>query len=251
MTWTLGGVFYLIAFDVASGPPRVDLDLPIPGKENRSARALSARFRTKAVRWEKLGRIFRPGRASSVDADACCESGRDATGRRSFPNLLLWARPPAAFTDRILRDRHETARRDPGVLGAAVSRNRPPPARTTIAVCSMPATSRTATVNCTTIPESRSRRPFPFAFSLRSRSAMTEGGRRASSRPCRSYGMSEVDPCMPESYSASCAVVNDFVCGTRPACDGTSSTGRLGLLSHQVCRIVRRYRLAPRRKGLR
>lgn len=32
MTWTLGGVFYLIAFDVGSGPPSVDLDLPIPGK---------------------------------------------------------------------------------------------------------------------------------------------------------------------------------------------------------------------------
>ena len=32
MTWTLGGVFYLIAFDVGSGPPPVDLDLPIPGK---------------------------------------------------------------------------------------------------------------------------------------------------------------------------------------------------------------------------
>lgn len=32
LTWTLGGVFYLIAFDVGNGPPPVDLDLPIPGK---------------------------------------------------------------------------------------------------------------------------------------------------------------------------------------------------------------------------
>lgn len=49
MTWTLGGVFYLIAFDVASGPPRVDLDLPIPGKGD----SLRSRFE-RAFPDEKL-----------------------------------------------------------------------------------------------------------------------------------------------------------------------------------------------------
>lgn len=32
MQWVIGGVFYLISFDVGVGQPPVDLDLPIPGK---------------------------------------------------------------------------------------------------------------------------------------------------------------------------------------------------------------------------
>jgi len=44
MTWTLGGVFYLIAFDVGSGPPLVDLDLPIPGKGDSLRSRFEAAF---------------------------------------------------------------------------------------------------------------------------------------------------------------------------------------------------------------
>jgi SAM-dependent methyltransferase len=44
--WILGNAFYLIAYRVGSGPPKVDLDLPIPGKGD----SLRSRYELRAKR---------------------------------------------------------------------------------------------------------------------------------------------------------------------------------------------------------
>jgi SAM-dependent methyltransferase len=44
LRWILGSAFYLIDYRVGDGPPRVDLDLPIPGKGD----SLRSRYETKS-----------------------------------------------------------------------------------------------------------------------------------------------------------------------------------------------------------